>query len=74
MFYAYDFNISSGQFYGDLSGHKEIAPNVWGMIAGDIDGNGVINDSDRTGNWNGEAGQSGYNASELNLDDESIIQ
>ncbi len=68
--YAYDFNISSGQFYGDLSGHKEIAPNVWGMIAGDIDGNGVINDSDRTGNWNGEAGQSGYNASDLNLDDE----
>jgi glucose/arabinose dehydrogenase len=68
--YSYDFMGSSTQFYGDLAGHKEIAPNVWGMIAGDSDGNGIINTIDRTVNWMGEAGQQGYKTSDFNLDNE----
>jgi glucose/arabinose dehydrogenase len=68
--YSYDFAGSSGQIYGDLSGHKEIAPNIWGMISGDSDGNGLINNADKTGTWNAEAGQSGYIISDFNFEDE----
>lgn len=68
--YAYDFGTSSTQVYGDLAGHKEIAPNMWGMIAGDSDGNGIINNDDRIVNWVDEAGQAGYKTSDFNFDNE----
>ncbi len=68
--YTYDFSNNAGQIYGDLSGHKEIVPNIWGMIVGDIDGNNIINEADRTTNWMNEAGLSGYTTSDLNFDHE----
>jgi hypothetical protein len=42
----YDFTTGSGQFYGGASGAQELETDVWGMIAGDANGNGVINSTD----------------------------
>ena len=68
--YTYDFTNTSGQIYGDLSGHTVIAPGIWGMIAGDSDGNGWIDDADKSDKWNNEAGSSGYHSSDFNFDAE----
>lgn len=68
--YTYDFTNISNQIYGDLTGHKEISPGIWGMIAGDGDGNGLINDADKSGKWNNEAGFSGYYSSDFDFDAE----
>jgi hypothetical protein len=56
--YSYDFTNGSGQAYND--GQKEIAPDVWGMYAADMDASGVIDLSDKTSTWNSDAGKKGY--------------
>jgi glucose/arabinose dehydrogenase len=68
--YSYDFSTGSGQAHGGVSGHKEIATGIWGMIAGNSDGNNTVNDIDKTAGWNEEAGHSGYEPSDFNLDAE----
>jgi hypothetical protein len=65
--YSFDFTIGSAQVYGGDQGYKELAPNVWGMVAGDIDPNGIININDKENGWKNQAGQSGYKKSDINL-------
>lgn len=67
--YPYDFSNDADQIYGDFSGHKEIAPGIFGMIAGDSDANGLIDAADKS-NWTIEAGLSGYFSSDFNMDAE----
>ena len=68
--YAYDFSLSGSQVYGDANGHKEIATGIWGMIGGDGDADGQINNSDKNDVWVPEAGSSGYLMGDFNLDTE----
>jgi hypothetical protein len=63
--YNYDFTTGSGQAYNN--GQKEIAPGVWGMFAGDADGSGLIDISDKTTVWNVQAGKTGYLYSDFNM-------
>jgi hypothetical protein len=42
----YDFTTGSGQYYGGVNAAKDLGSGVWGMIAGDVDGNGGIGASD----------------------------
>jgi len=44
--YTYDFTAALSKAYGAEAGYKEIASGVFGMVAGDIDGDGNILGSD----------------------------
>ncbi len=46
---------------------KNLALGVYGLIAGDLDNNGVINTTD-FGNWRREIGSSGYYSGDMNAD------
>lgn len=65
--YSYDFSTTEDQAYGDADAHKEIAPNVYGMIGGDANLNGSVNSYDK-GFWNLHVGESGYLFYDFNLD------
>jgi len=64
--YNYDFSLSSGMAY--LDGQKQLAPGIWGMIAGDCDANDVVNENDKSLIWKNQAGRSGYLPGDLNFD------
>ena len=66
--YVYDFTASSAQFYGNTLGSNELAPGVWGMIAGDGDASGQVNNQDKVDVWAIQAGLSGYNAGDFSMD------
>jgi hypothetical protein len=64
--YVYDF--TTVQSY--LDGQKQINTGVFGMIAGDSDANGTVNNLDKI-EWNNKAGDSGYLNSDNDLDGQS---
>jgi len=66
--YTYDFTSGSGQVYGGVLGHKEIAPGIWGMIAGDGNANGQVNNVDKNDIWAQQAGTSGYLSGDFSMD------
>jgi len=63
--YNFDFSVGSNQAYN--GGQKEIAPGVWGMISGDCDASGSIDNADKSVLWDNNTGSSGYLKSDLNL-------
>jgi|GEM_PF-4261434 len=63
----YDFTIGSNQFYGGSDGAQEIKSGVWGMIPGDGDGNGQIQNDDSEETWKQENGESGYRNGDYNM-------
>ncbi len=67
--YEYNFTSDETKAYGGLSGHKEIADEIWGMTGGDSNADGIINSNDNL-LWQSEAGKNGYKAGDLNLDSE----
>jgi hypothetical protein len=69
--YQFNFSTSAGQIYQGASGSKEIGSGVWGMIAGDADANGSIEQGDKTFVWDGDAGNQMYLPSDLNLDSQA---
>lgn len=66
--YNYDFSISENQVLGGASGYKELSPGVWGMVGGDANGDGVINELDVDSSWKNEAGTRAYHPSDFSLD------
>jgi len=69
--YSYDFTYGENQIYGDTNGKKKIASGIWGMVAGDGNGDGQVNISDIYGAWYPKAGEKGYMNTDFNLDGES---
>ncbi|MCB2219848.1 MAG: hypothetical protein KQI35_05575 [Bacteroidetes bacterium] len=65
--YTYDFSTSAGQAYGGTNGHKELETGVWGMVSGDGNGNGLIQNTDETAVWKVDLGQSGYKGGDFNM-------
>ncbi|MCB2218849.1 MAG: hypothetical protein KQI35_00535 [Bacteroidetes bacterium] len=65
--YTYDFSSSENQVYGGANGHKELESNIWGMIAADGNGNGLIQNTDETAVWKTDLGNSGYMGGDFNL-------
>ena len=63
----YDFTTSSNKIYGSTNASVELEPGVWGMIAGDADGDGKITATDRAIVSN-QVGKTGYLSGDLNLD------
>ena len=66
----YDFTSGSSQFYGGSTGAKELETGVWGMIAGDGNGNGQVQNNDSENIWKPDNGTSGYKNSDFNMNGE----
>jgi len=64
--YPYDFSSGAGQVFGNTAGTVEMVPGIWGMIAGDGNSDGTVDNIDRN-TWNSEAGNHGYLQSDFNL-------
>ena len=54
--YIYDFTNNNSQSYGGGLAVKEIATDIWGMISGDGDRNGQIDNRDKDDVWNLQQG------------------
>jgi hypothetical protein len=70
--FSYDFTTAADQVYGNTNGHKELETNVWGMVAGDGNGNGIIQNTDETAVWKIDLGQSGYRGGDFDMN--GIVQ
>ena len=56
---SYDFTTGSDKYYGTTSGAKEVETNVWGMLAGDTNGDGGVGVEDYS-EYKMTQGQEGY--------------
>jgi len=70
--FNYDFTSGANQAYGGVNGHKDIGSGVWGMIAGDGNGNGVVQNTDESSVWKIDLGNSGYLGGDFSLN--NIVQ
>ena len=68
--YYYNYSDDISKAYGNSLAHKELIPGIFGMIAGDAESSGMINDSDIFNGWNLEAGENGYKQADFNLNKE----
>ncbi len=66
-YYAFDFSTSASNVLGGIAGYKEVSAGVFGMVSGDGNANGVIENGDKSGVWTQEAGFSGYYSGDFNL-------
>lgn len=66
--YSFDFSTEENQAYGGSAAQKELAPGIYGMIGGDFNSNGSIDEADKSSVWNFQAGYSGYFTSDVNFD------
>jgi len=66
--FLYDFTTGSEQVWGGLTAHKEIGTDVWGMICGDGNQNGQVDNSDKNEIWMEELGFLGYYFGDFNRD------
>ncbi len=66
--YNYDFTVSEDKVYGGNLAHKEIAPGIWGLIAGDGNCDGQITIPDKTNVWSQQAGEAMYEFGDFNMD------
>lgn len=64
--YPYDFSSGAGQVFGNTAGTVEMIPGIWGMIAGDGNSDGTVDNIDWN-IWSYEAGSHGYLESDMNL-------
>jgi hypothetical protein len=65
--YTYDFTDNMNKAFGGIIAQKEIATGVWGMIGGDADGNGQIDNNDKNELWIIQNGTSGYLEADYNM-------
>ncbi|RLD54717.1 MAG: hypothetical protein DRJ05_14150, partial [Bacteroidetes bacterium] len=68
--YEYDFTTSENQVLGGSAGYKEVATGIWGMVAGDSNADGTVDDLDKEQNWKTQAGLMGYYSGDYGLDSE----
>ncbi len=58
--YSCDFSSAAGYTYGGSSGIKALEGGYYGMVAGDGNGSGIIENTDETAIWKPQLGLSGY--------------
>lgn len=63
--YVYDYTTSALQAYGTAA-QKNLG-GVYGMLAGDANADGTIDNADITGPWSSTAGESGYLNADVNM-------
>ncbi|MCF7832705.1 MAG: hypothetical protein K9N05_03900 [Candidatus Marinimicrobia bacterium] len=62
----YDFTVSDATYGGSNNGVKLVG-SAYAMIAGDGDGNGQLQTTDKSNTWNVQVGQSGYKTADYDL-------
>jgi hypothetical protein len=67
--YFYNFTTGADKAYG-TDAQNYLSSGIYGMIAGDVDASGLIDQDDKTIYWESSTGTNGYNNSDLNLDTE----
>ncbi len=68
-----NYDFSSGEFTvleGSL-GHKEISSGIWGLAAGDSNGDGKIDELDKIDDWDLNAGTMGYLNADFSMDSQN---
>jgi len=63
--FSYDFTSSADKAFN--SGQKNLGNGAYGMPGGDANGDGEVNESDKT-LWGNQAGTTGYKSADLNMD------
>lgn len=66
--YSYDFTQDPLRYFGGMSACRILAPGICGMIGGDGNADGNVNNYDKIGVWMDQAGQAGYLGGDFNLD------
>jgi hypothetical protein len=64
---SYDFTTGYNKAFGAATGYKELSSGIWGMVSGDGNADGTINDLDKLSEWELNAGEHGYLFSDYNL-------
>lgn len=68
--YSYDFSTSLSQAHGGGAGYKLVETSVYGMPGGDVNGDGVIDATDKAA-WTAAAGtEGGYQSADFNMDNQ----
>lgn len=67
--YNFDFTASTDYIYGGTAGCKDLLGSA-AMAAGDPNGDGIINNSDKMEFWNAQSGKKGYLQSDFNMNNE----
>jgi hypothetical protein len=65
--YTYDFTNSSTKAYNGTLAQKQLATGIWGMVAGDGNGDKFVNTTDKTAVWGTSVGKSGYLPGDFNM-------
>jgi hypothetical protein len=65
--FMYDFTDGGSKALGGALAQKELAPAVYGMIAGDAEASGLIDENDINSYWELQAGENGYKQADFNL-------
>ena len=63
--FSYDFTTAASQAFGDMQ--NDLGGGVFGMIAGDANADGIINELDGVESWYLQVGQAGYLSADVNL-------
>ncbi len=64
----YDFSSGESQVRGGNLGHKELSLDIWGLAAGDSNGDGNIDGLDKQNDWDQHTGTWGYLSSDFSFD------
>jgi len=66
--YTYDFTPDSGMAIQGNQSMKQLAPDTWGIISGDGNADGQINNNDKNEIWFAQLNNSGYYSGDYNMD------
>ncbi len=65
--YVYNFTTDADKVAGGAAGYIELENGIWGMAAGDLNADKIIDTQDKDYGWSPEAGNKGYSGSDANL-------
>lgn len=67
-FFQYNYTDAADKAFGGSNAQKELAPGIWGLIAGDGDADNKISNNDKTNIWKPQAATTGYKKGDFNMD------
>ncbi|HPE56260.1 MAG TPA: S8 family serine peptidase [Bacteroidales bacterium] len=65
--YSFDFSNNINKAFG-IDPMKILAPGIYGVVSGDVNADGSINEADLDSGWDNFSGNRGYQSGDLNLD------
>lgn len=65
--YSWNYFTGVNQVYGGATAHKQIVTGVWGMVSGDGNSDGMVNNMDKNNVWKVQTGLAGYYKGDFNM-------